>query len=146
MKNDIKELIAVCNKLTTAIENFPQEKRDEILFGDWSIKDSIAHINGWNLQRIKEINQFINGEQVEKIYDFDALNEVEVNKRKGMSWDDLLKEFKDSCSKLIDVFNSVDAGFYDVPIWQGSRMTIKDWLRTDIDHMKGEHLEQLSEF
>jgi hypothetical protein len=143
MDNKIKELEATCNETIEAVEDFPQDKREVPLFDKWSLKDVVAHITGWNKQRIFELNAFLDGKAIRKISDFDSFNENSVNGRKYLPWEDVFKEFVDSCKDLVGAFNSIPIELVDMEVWPESTMTPRTWLQIDLDHMKLEHLPEI---
>lgn len=143
MKKKIKELEEICDEMVKVIHNFPKDKIEVILFDKWSLKDVIAHINGWNKQKIFELDSLLEGKDVEKISDFDAFNENSVNDRKNVSWDIVFQEFVDSCRDLVEAYDSIPAEQVDVGVWPGSTMTPRVWLQIDLDHMKLEHLPEI---
>ena len=143
MDNKIKELEEVCNEITEAVENFPQDKRESLLFDKWGLKDVVAHITGWNVQRVSELDALLEGKTIRKISDFDSFNENSINARKNLSWDVVVKEFVDSCKDLVGAFNSIPTELIDMEVWPDSTMTPRIWLQIDTDHIKLEHLPEI---
>lgn len=146
MHSEVYNLEDVCKQLINAVEAFPKDKVDDILFDQWSLKNSISHIIGWNLLRIKEINAFLNNEPIIKINNFQELNEVFVDERKDKSWDEVFKEFESSCHKLVISFKSIPEDLMDKKVWEDSSMTPGKWLDIDTKHLRGEHLAQLNDY
>ena len=48
MKELIRNFIVVRGNFIKTLEEIPEEKRDEVLFGEWSLKDVVSHIIGWD--------------------------------------------------------------------------------------------------
>src|SRR3989344_1811738 len=69
--------------------------------GEWSIKDIVAHLAAWNWEAINEVDRVLKNEatwpaRYEDKAGEDEFNRREVEKRKGMSWKKVLKDFDDS--------------------------------------------------
>jgi hypothetical protein len=72
----------------------------------WSIKDVIAHLSGWNIEYVDEINRIFHDETLwNKEYATEegdaAFNKLQVEKRKELSWNEVEKEWDETYLTLI---------------------------------------------
>lgn len=146
MTNQINQLHEICNNLISEVDKFPKDKREDKVFDEWSLKDVVSHINGWNLMRIQELKDFLSNTPIQKISDFNALNLIFLAERKNFSWEELYKEFCTSLQDLVISFKNLPPDSWDKPIWKGSGMTAKKWLKIDSEHLQNEHLTQLKDY
>src|SRR3990167_1288632 len=107
MRYKMENLKKVIKDLLEVIDKFPADRREDTLFDQWSLKDILAHMSGWNLQRIKELEDFIKGNKIEAINNFDEFNLKNINKRKPHTWGMIYDEFVKSCRDLTKVFQDV---------------------------------------
>lgn len=131
------------DELTNLIINFPFELREKKLFYDWTLREVVAHIAGWNLQRIGEIEAFLQGKKIEKILDFDAFNKQVIHQKRYYSWEALIDELKHSSSDLVLSFDSIVEDLANKKIWVDANSTPTTWLQLDIEHLRNEHISKL---
>ncbi|MGD8555598.1 MAG: hypothetical protein PVJ32_09190, partial [Anaerolineales bacterium] len=48
MDQRLSEFTQARQAVIEAIDHFPDDRVDEILFGEWSLKDVLAHLTGWD--------------------------------------------------------------------------------------------------
>ena len=48
MDQPVAEFAGVRAELLAALRQFPAKNRNDILFGEWSLKDVTAHLAGWD--------------------------------------------------------------------------------------------------
>ena len=127
--------LAVVNQLD--VDN----RRQPGVCGDWSPKDIIAHLIGWDtaLQAfISAPDQF----DPNPLYDVDAFNANAVAERKQLSWDETIIDLHSSFANLQQAIGTVSAEMviYDrVAAWLKGRTSdyalhqqqIEVWLRRD---------------
>jgi uncharacterized damage-inducible protein DinB len=78
---------------------------NDIVLGNWTVKDILAHISAWNLEIIKAIDDILNDEKSwfvnEEELNEEEFNRRETQKRKSWSLDKILEEWQHSFEKLI---------------------------------------------
>jgi len=80
--------------------------------GDWSIKDVITHLAAWNWEAIDEVDRVLKDRatwpaQYEGKTGEDEFNRRAVEKRRNMSWQDVMKDWDDSFWKQIERMESI---------------------------------------
>lgn len=81
------------------------------------MKDIIAHLAAWDKIVIEEVNQILNGKAPKTIgltdEQIDQINDTEVDKRKFLSMDEVLKELEQNFNDTIEQLKSLsDEEFY----------------------------------
>ena len=64
MKELLREFVKVRKDFINTLKKFPNDKYEEKLFGEWSLKDVIAHFTGWDRYFIDAIELLSNGKKV----------------------------------------------------------------------------------
>lgn len=88
--------------LRDLVTSLPEEQvLKQNILGEWSIKDVIAHLAAWNWEAIKEVDRVLKNAatwpaRYEDKAGEDEFNRKEVEKRKGMSWEEVLKDWDNS--------------------------------------------------
>jgi uncharacterized protein (TIGR03083 family) len=96
--------------------------------GDWSAKDLLAHLIGWEAKGIEALTAIGEERTPEKAPETDAFNAASVQDRQGASWAELRAEFDRTNRALLDVARALPEA-----AWQRRRTTF--WLRgVTIDH------------
>lgn len=145
ISDTMTELKRARDELFSAVESFPADKRPDVLFDKWSLKEILSHINGWNLLRIMELNLLLQNKPIDKIADFDACNLMFVKERTGKSWDYVYSELITSSNALVGAYSKLPEKVFTSKIWNDSRKTVLDWLRIDLDHW-AEHLKEIKKY
>lgn len=139
----IQELIRVQSEITDVINRFSVEKRLQKLFGRWSLRDIIAHINGWMVHDIDCLNHLKQNKEPYWEPDIDDFNEKTVLERQGWSWDRIYKEFLSLNNELISLYKSLPLNLWNTQIWANHSLTAAKFLDDDISHLLNEHLPQI---
>ena len=76
--------------------------------GNWSIKQVVAHITGWEKEVIKRFRDFSTGKAANVKYDIDDFNRRSVESRSNLSWNDTVKELEAAQQELQLLNDSLD--------------------------------------
>lgn len=68
--------------------------------GDWSAKEVVAHIVGWEIEVQQRFRIFRKGSAPDINYDVNAFNQQSVASRKDMSWKEMIEELKSAQQSL----------------------------------------------
>jgi len=96
----------IYNDLISYLENLSEEELNIIVFDQWTVKDIVSHLIGWNEEASKVLPEvWISGETpwFMNIDNYDSFNQSFVDKYKPYSGKEILKMFKES----EDMFNTV---------------------------------------
>jgi hypothetical protein len=124
--------------------------QNTIFLGDWSIKDLLAHLAGWDFTNLAAAKDIKAGKLPEfySRYDKDwkTYNAELVAKYKREDFDELLAIVHDSHRQLIDYLGSVPAEAFEqdfgVRSGRGTRVTIARLLQAEWKDEQ-EHLQQI---
>ncbi len=119
-----------------ALEKFPVEKVDETLFGDWNLKDVVAHFVGWDKEFTSALKSFRKGIQYTywgKIYEF---KEKVVSASKNKSWQEILAEFKKSGDDFIAGYAGYPENLLSHKIWKDKIYTPARIMEINIHHYR----------
>lgn len=143
MQKRIEEFKKARFNLHQAIDSFPKDKREEILFGKWSLKDIVAHISGWDLITIKTLKSIEKSKTpgwIGSVYEF---NRNSVEKRKKWNWQKVYKEFVELGGKITNEYEGIPEDLWNKKAWKSRSFTPKKFLEIDIKHYRDEHLPQI---
>jgi hypothetical protein len=140
-------LIARLNKARTRLnELIARAPRDKQIFPNWTIKEFIAHLSGWDDSTIEALRAHARGEPVGKTVarGIDAYNASTVSTREALDLDHIFKEWNATRETLIQALNDLPDEKFNEPLnfpW-GESGTVAYFLEIFIDHDE-EHAEHL---
>ena len=140
MDEKIKDLEKARIELKKVIDEFPEGRREEILFDKWSLKDTLSHFSGWNMLRVQQIKDFLVGNPVTWLEDWDGFNWENVNSRRSKTYDEVYAEFVKSMDDVIKGFQSIPQDMVENPWWPGHPYNALSSIQTDIGHWRDDHL------
>lgn len=130
----VKELTTVRNKLLQSIKKFPQDKRNHIFYGDWTIKEVIAHISAWDIYFAQLIKSHIKGNPIDYWGNINDFNKREVNHRIDMSLIQTINEFEKVSQEFINAFKKIPNDLINQKIWPNRNYTPQSILKIQIHH------------
>jgi hypothetical protein len=142
MNQDIEKLIQLRAELIDLINQFDKSKRLIKLFDQWSLKDVLAHLAGWDKVTFESVDNLSKGKMsiwggsVQKINDNNTLV------RKDWLWDQVYQEFVDNSQQMIETYSRLPSNMWDSPLYPGKKFSPKKFLKIDINHYQ-EHLEEI---
>ena len=145
----IEEFKKIYLEIKELIDSFPKEKRDEILFDKWSMKDVISHLNHWAKHDILCLISLSHLEPNKEPYwvpNIDDYNKQGVESRKNKSWEEVYDEFNFLLNKLILEFENLPKENWNKRFWESRDFTPSKFLDIEIKHYKEEHIPQIREY
>jgi uncharacterized damage-inducible protein DinB len=143
MKDLLKEFIEAREKLIKAINKFPSNKRNEILFGTWNLKDVVAHFCAWDIFFTNTIKQLKNNKPVPYWDNINNFNEKEVSKRESLSWELVYSEFINAGKDFVDEYSNIPKELENKIIWNNKKYTPKKLLEVNIHHYQKAQLKEI---
>lgn len=140
----LDRFVEVKQKVKVLIDQFPKQKRNEVLFDKWSLKDVVAHLSAWMEDDLKALRNLKKGKKTFWEPDLDAFNEKGVSTRKGKSWDAVYKEFTDLIEDLNNEYLSLSEELFNTEMWKNHKGTPARSLKVDIRHWEEEHIPSLT--
>ena len=143
MNKRVEKFEGIRNEVTSVINRFPKEERLDVLFGDWSLKDIVAHLNNWMIHDINCLKALKEGKEPYWEPEVNEFNRIGIEARKAMGWEEVYKEFVDLGEELLKLYSTLSDNLWNKPIWKGKSETAERFLEEDISHWEGEHLGDL---
>ena len=143
MKNLVDVYIRVRLEFLDIINKFPENKREEILFDKWSLKDVIAHLSGWTLHQVEVLNDLKNNRIPKSPGSSKDYNNNQVEKRSKWSFEKVYNEFLSSTDALLKEYKSLPKSIIDKKIWPNRRFTPKIYFEFELEHYTKTHLPQI---
>lgn len=134
MVNKIKKFKRIRDLVWQEIYGFPETKRAKLLFGEWTIKDVIAHLNNWMVHDIDCLTALKEGKIPLWEPNVDDFNKKGVLARRSFSWNQLCEEFTSLSDHLLNIYQKYPTGLYSSKIWPDKEETPEKFLEEDIDH------------
>lgn len=145
MNKKIEKFNSVRDEFISLADRFPEEKRLDILFSDWSLKDVVSHLSNWMVHDIDCLTALKEGREPYWEPEIEEFNKKGIEARKGKNWEEIYKEFIDLGNELSSLYKTLPDNLWGKPIWKGRNETAMKFLEEDIDHLQNEHLPELKE-
>jgi hypothetical protein len=129
-------------KLVSLVNQIPPGNREKIMFDKWSLKDVLAHLAAWNELDASRIEALQKGKVYEWIDDWNSFNKVEVEKRQGLNWENIYKEFVNSGKKMVNAYSALDEKLWDKEFGRNNRISATRDLKGMISHQE-DHIREL---
>jgi hypothetical protein len=140
-------LFIVMQSLAVELASFPENEREIIHFGEWSLKDILSHFIGWNEITSQNIRTFISNEgEIDWIPDdqIDDFNASWVEKLSGMTWDKVYEHFIKSFVDLWATYLDIPPDRLNDQLGPEEGDTPCKSLLVDISHIM-DHLKEITE-
>jgi hypothetical protein len=109
----VNKLQKVHKQILELIDSTPQSKRNEKLFGKWTLREVLAHLSGWDKYTSDLIDGLIRGKERKWGGRVSQFNLNSIKDREGKSWDEIYKEWKKESQRLIDSYNNIPKEYMD---------------------------------
>ncbi len=91
-----------------AVLGIQQGHENELVCGEWTLKDVMAHIIGWDREAVSRFEQFLLGAAEDLSYDIDSFNQRWVNEFNSFSRDQVLEELRSGQEQLQQLCSDID--------------------------------------
>ncbi len=145
MKTLIQKYKEARTQFEAMVDAFPKEKREIVLFGEWSLKDMLAHLTGWERQSLHQVASLLQGTSPRWVNDVDRFNAQSVQSSKLKNWETVYSELIASGNKIIQVYEQLPESEWHKQAGPHPKFTPKRFLEASIEHNQGEHLLQIEE-
>src|SRR5712692_8930968 len=97
-----EEWIGLQERLASASTTFldmclqldPRYAEQKDVLGQWSLKDIVAHLIGWDREAARRFRLFMAGPTEDLTYNVDEFNSQSVAARQHLSWDQVIEELR----------------------------------------------------
>lgn len=145
MEDPISRLQHAQQTFLETVEKFPQDRREEILFGRWSLKNVLAHMAAWNLYTIQCLEDLQAGKEPPFNLRVNQFNSQEIKRRKSWGFEKVLEELKSSSEALTASYRRLPTELWDQKFWAQRKWTPRKFLAVDIKHYQKDHLFEIQE-
>ena len=131
----------------------PPEKRDEVFLGEWSVRDLLAHLAGWDYANEEAVFDIRSGQNPRLFKhwnpDWTDFNARLVRQYKLDNWDEFIESLNASHADLMRLLNTVPPEEYQKDFGarssKGRVVTIALHMQAEIDD-ENEHYQQIAEW
>lgn len=127
-------------------------EQDEVFLGEWSVKDLLVHLIGWDITYVAAVQDLTAGElpSFYSAYDADwaTYNRNLVREYKRDDWSKLLVAVRDSHDKLMSTLQAIPEEDYERDFgarYAGTSVTIARLVQAEIKDER-EHSKQIREW
>lgn len=111
----IGEINTSYGQFISVVESYPRNKSEEVLVGNYSFKDVLAHITEWDNFLIESFKAIEKGTLMPHKLNIKRMNLEFYEKNKEKSLDTVLKELKEVHSKLMEYLPTFDENYLTEP-------------------------------
>lgn len=103
----------------------PDIREKKGVCGEWSAKDVMAHLVGWDTEAVYFLGLFANGsgDTYDSSFDVDAFNARSVKTREHLSWDELIHELTSVQAELQQIIKVLQTKNLDSSGGYGNSLT-----------------------
>ncbi len=145
MKKLVNQFIKVRKEFIETLKKFPIDQVDKRLFGEWNLKDVLAHLAGWDTYFTEILSCLKRGNEIPYWSNIEKFNENSVGNRKYMSWNEVYDEFVSSGEEFIKEYLDVRQDYRSVRFWKKRSYTPTKILEINIHHYEKNHLDEIKE-
>jgi hypothetical protein len=139
----LKRFIRVRRDLQEIVNDFPEDKVEEAVCGNWGLKCVLSHIAGWDAYFTTALRLLRKGEDVpfrgDKIEEW---NEAFVKEREGKTWREVRDEFAKTGEDLVKEYTNLTEELRNRRFWPERNPTPAWVVEYSAAHSK-EHLEEI---
>ncbi len=143
MKQAISTFIEVRRELIEEIDRFPASKVDSVLFGEWSLKDVLAHLIGWDEYFARIVGLLKSGEDIPYWGSISSFNEASVNARRDLSWQEVYEEFIAVGEEFVRTYSQIPDNLQETRFWKNRNYSPSRILGVNIHHYAKSHLPEI---
>lgn len=140
MADLVKQFEEARQDFLETLKKFPKDRVEEKLFGEWNLKDVIAHFSGWDNYFTDSLKLLKEGKAVPKWGTIDKFNKRSVDSCKKFSWEKIYSEFVKSGENFIKEYSNISKELADKLFWVGKKYTPLKFLKINIDHYENAQL------
>lgn len=142
----LDEFKKISDELENLIQKFPSDRREEIVFDKWSLKNVVSHLNHWMKHDIDCLNALLNEQVPYWEPNVEEFNRKGVCLRSNNSWNQVYLEFIELKQRLLDLYSNYPEYLRNNKIWPDKNETPAKFLEEDINHWRDEHVVSLNDF
>lgn len=123
------QMLVERDKLVLAVAGLSAEDAQRTAIGEWSVKDTVAHIAAWDTEAAKRLELIASGRESEIVdygeAEIDEWNARAVAQRRDARWDEVLAELYEARDRLLEALRSLPD---ERVAATDSRFPVAEWL------------------
>lgn len=128
------------------IDDFPVDKRETVLFDQWSLKDILAHILGWHQLFLSNLDNLQKNNLPTDWGKIDDFNHQSVSRFHSQSFSSIYQNLLNTDRELINKLLSLTPEDWQKKFWPNRTYTPQKILEIEIKHYLKTHLPQIKKF
>jgi hypothetical protein len=125
------------------LRRFPPGRRDDLLFRDWSLKDVVAHLTGWDQYFTAILKCLETGEKAPFWGSITQFNKASVAKRRALAWKTVYDEFVAAGDEFIRCYGQLSEKTAGTRFWKAKPYTPAKIVDINIHHYAKSHLPEI---
>lgn len=139
---DIDKLQKIRLELVKVFENSPENLRNSLFFNQWSVRNILAHLNGWLELDISHFEALLNKKEACWAPDIEKFNVKSVEKRADESYENLLEEFRTLSEQILKLYQNLPNELWNKQFISSHNLTPAISLKEEINHWQ-KHLDAI---
>jgi hypothetical protein len=146
MEEQVERFSKARQEFITLLQKFPEDKRESVLFDQWSLKDVLVHIVGWDQCYLDGLRALQRGEKGVWRGNVDEHNEKTVTAGKHLTYGQAYATFLATSQRVIDESHTLPHNLWTAELYEGRKYTPERFLRTITKHYEEEHIPELRKY
>jgi hypothetical protein len=143
MDQPISRFVEARSRLLDALQRFPSRHRNDVLFDQWSLKDLVAHLTGWDQYFAAILASLQEGQEPPFWGKLREFNEASVGKRRALSWKKVHGEFVAAGDGFIRAYGELSPKTAHTKFWNGKSYTPARIIDINAHHYGESHLPEI---
>lgn len=145
MNRLLKEFKTARKNLISCVNKLPKDKRGDILFNKWSLKDILIHLTGWARYQYITLRNFRMGRELISPQNLEfSINDSLVAEKRRSHWRSIYDGFIKVSDQLIAEYEDLPQRLWGKKIWKGEKTTLKEFIAIEIRHYRNTHGPQIN--
>jgi hypothetical protein len=145
-------LVEARSRILEEAVGIDEQLQDEVFLGEWSLKDLLAHLAGWDVTNGQAAQEILRGElpafYAHRDKDWASYNAKLIAEYHRDDFEDLIELLKQTHRQMIEILEQIPAGEYEKDRGiraRGYIVLISRLLQTELDDEK-QHLDEIRTF
>jgi hypothetical protein len=143
MDQPLSRFVEVRSRVLEALHRFPARSRTDVLFDEWSLKDVVAHLAGWDTYFTAILTCLETGEEAPFWGNMTEFNKASVGKRRALPWESVYDEFVAAGDEFIHRYGQLSKKTAGARFWKARPYTPANIVDINIHHYGKSHLPDM---
>lgn len=142
----LQEFSAARQALLGAIAGFPEGLRDERLFGEWNLKQVIAHYAAWDRYFTAALRSLKTGSETAYWGSIGEFNRRAVEACAASTWEEVTAGLISAGKEFIEEYSQIPDPLGELRFWPGKAYTPLKLLQINVDHYRKAQYPDIARF